>query len=161
MARPATIGETARIGADALSDAVDGQHGADAHVGIRRADDDASQAGVRESGFDLWRWRGLHSALEAEPGHFRLAAPAHEVLLEREVAFRSFDDGADRLVAHRQNVVLHAKPCSELPRDDGQSLAAVEELPAHQVQSEILVAQLEPGLASEPTDLVHHRPGFR
>ena len=89
---------------------------------------------------------------------------SHEVLLEVDlgcpVGFGRRDAGGDGIVADRQQRQLDPEAGSNLAGHLRQGCALAASLRTEQVQRKIQVAELEPVLPAEPSQLSEHTPGL-
>ena len=81
-------------------------------------------------------------------------------MLEGERPARRFDDGAHGVVRHRQHRLGHAEPPAEFRRRGGERGAFGEQLPSRHMERQILVAELEPRLATERFECRHELPSL-
>ena len=85
---------------------------------------------------------------------------ADEPLLERKLAGRRGEPGAEPLVGGRQQRRLEAEGERQPGRDRRERLAAAQRLRADEVQPEVAVAEPEPRLAAELADGLERVPGL-
>jgi hypothetical protein len=95
---------------------------------------------------------GAGRAGEAEPAHGRGGAPAHEPLLEPQLAVVRGDAGAQAVVARRQQPHPDAHARCHVGRDPRERLAPPQALGPHEVQADVAVAEDEPVGSAEPAD---------
>src|SRR4029453_1998481 len=92
--------------------------------------------------------------------HFRLVAVEHEPLLEGELAIPGPDPRAKTVVGRRQDPRVDAEGAGEALGDRRPRLAAVERLAPSEVEAEVAVAELEPGLGAELGRRLAGTPGL-
>ena len=154
-------GDHGRLGPhQEISQPRDRQNRRDAQVGIRRTEHDALQVGPLEGRAHLVRQGRRALGAVAESAHRRGAAMLHEVLLERQLAELRQYRGGGRLIAHRQELRPHAEAPRELAGDRRERHALRLQLAPIEVQGDVAIAQLEPGIDLELTPLRLHPPGF-
>ncbi len=105
---------------------------------------------------------GLRRAgtLELQLAHHRLAPAMHEILLEIEPAHIGEQPRPHRIVAHRHDRGANAHPPAQIGGDGGQAFARLQPPRSFHMQSDIAIAEAEPGLAAERLHRFHERPGF-
>jgi hypothetical protein len=97
---------------------------------------------------------------EAQAPHRGYTARTHKVILEAEIALRRRHDGAHGIVAHRQDARADAKTPGSIGGEGTQAFARCQAPGAFYVQSQVAVAQPEPGLAPEGFEHAHEGPGL-
>ena len=110
----------------------------------------ASTSGVGRAVFGA----GEDDALDAG-----LAAAAHEVVLELEVAYVCDHVRGERVVGHRQDRRADAHVAAEMDGDFCQALALPEQVGAREVGGDVAVAETEPGRAVQLRDGVEDGEG--
>ncbi len=134
-------------GAERFAQARHGQDGIDAQVRVRRADDDRAQARASEYSENSRRHPGRGGVFEDDRAHDGCGPQFYEVLLEGERRLWRVHQRADGVVAHRQQPRRDAESPPDVVHDGAQGLPGGESSRALQVQREVAVAELKPGLA--------------
>ena len=99
-------------------------------------------------------------AVEAQGMHARLAAAAHEVVLERQRAFVGVDERAHGIVRHGQYGGGDAERLRDGCREIGELAAGGQQPGTAHVDGEVAVAEAEPGVAAELAQRIHEAPGL-
>ena len=164
-AAPPISGDTAITGAPARTSRSrspgNRQNRRDAQVGIRRTEHDPLQIGPLERGAHLVRQGRRALGAIAESAHRRGAAMLHEVLLERQTRRARSYRGRRPLIAHRQS-----SPATPRRRASARVIS-VSVMPCDlqlapiQVQRDVAIAQLKPGIDPELTPLAPAPARFR
>ena len=79
----------------------------------------------------------------------RLAAAAHEVMLEGQIALVSVDERAHGFVGHGQNGAGHTKTAPQPVSDFGEGVPLAQPLVAAQMHGQVAIANAEPLLATD------------
>ena len=87
-------------------------------------------------------------------------AARDEPLLERELTRRRPDPCAQAVVGRGHDASLDPERPSDPLRDRRQRLSRAQRLRPDEVQAQVEVTELEPGLAAEPVDGLERAPGL-
>src|SRR5439155_26956479 len=99
-------------------------------------------------------------ALEAHSVDLVLLGTAHEPVLERHRAAGGLDPCAKRVVGRGEQVRVQAERPGEPRGDRGEGLAGPQGLRPNEVEADVAVTELEPGLAAGPPGLLERMPGL-
>ena len=155
-ARPAMIGDTATTSSRRAMTAArmpsTARIGSSEMNGFEGASSDA--VGARDR-LQHARRRSRTRPVEADRVDARRGAPAHQPVLEGQLALVRQHHGAQAAVGGRQHARRHAQPRGHVGHDRRQRLARAQPLGAHEVQADVAVAEDEPVGAAE---LARRRP---
>ena len=138
------------------SDRLDGEDRPDRHVRVARRDEQQLRLleRVEDAGC------GRRFAFEADGVDLVAVTARDEPLLERELAGRCLDPGAQPVIGRGQDVRLDPQRSGQPFGDARERLSRTQRLRADEVEPQVEVAELEPGLAAEPADRLERAPGL-